>query len=194
MEFQIITQNHDIKDMFDQEFLLWAKSIIIYCQRTQKSSSAIQYLIKDLHVETCTVSDFSILMFCVAHCGIGDSDFQLKGIRCLIHNTTKRPKAAVTGNSQPQLVIIEGDHDQYSVAVEQQHLLESRELPTAVFLLLATHYIFNLSYHPKAEDLLHFIQEKMALMSSATRITSSYGPHKWDIPSVPINKRTCHRK
>ena len=75
----------------------------------------------------------------------------------------------MTGNSQPQLVIIEGDYDQYFVAVEQQLLLESRELPTAVFLLLATHYIFNLSYHPKAEDLLHFIQEKMTVISSATR-------------------------
>ena len=72
----------------------------------------------------------------------------------------------MTGNSQPQLVIIEGDYDQYFVAVEQQLLLER---PTAVFLLLATHYIFNLSYHPKAEDLLHFIQEKMAQISSATR-------------------------
>ena len=44
----MITQNHDIKDMFDQEL-----SIIIYCQRTQKNSSAIQYLMKDLDVETC---------------------------------------------------------------------------------------------------------------------------------------------
>ena len=34
-------------------------------------------------------------MFRVVRCGIGDSDFQLKSIRCLssllIHNKTKRP-------------------------------------------------------------------------------------------------------
>ena len=41
-------------------------------------------------------------------------------------------------------------------------MLESTNLASALFLLLATHYVFNLSYHTKAAELLMFIQEKFA--------------------------------
>lgn len=76
----------------------------------------------------------------------------------------------VKGNSQPQLVIIEGEYgDQYFVCIEEQLLLESRDLATAIFLVLASYYVFNLAYHPKTEDLFGFIQEKMAKIPSAGR-------------------------
>ena len=37
--------------------------------------------------------------------------------------------------------------------------MECKELPTALFLLVAAHYIFNLPYHPKVADALLFLQE-----------------------------------
>lgn len=42
-------------------------------------------------------------------------------------------------------------------------------MATAVFFLLASHYIFNLRYHPKTSDILYFIQEKVAGIPSDDR-------------------------
>lgn len=41
-------------------------------------------------------------------------------------------------------------------------MLETTNLASALFLLLAAHYVFNLSYHTKAAEVLTFIQEKFA--------------------------------
>lgn len=60
------------------------------------------------------------------------------------------------------MVIVHDDYNQYYVAVEQQLCMESTDVTTAVFFLLGSHYIFNLSYHPKVYEVLHFIQEKIA--------------------------------
>ena len=49
------------------------------------------------------------------------------------------------------------------IAVEQCLILDCTEVSTALFLLLATHYVFNLSYQGKA---LMFIQEKVAKIAS----------------------------
>ena len=67
-------------------------------------------------------------------------------------------------NSQPHIVAIERDeYFQYMIAVEQSLMLDCTEISTALFLLLATHYVFNLSYHVKAERFmtieLFFVQE-----------------------------------
>ena len=40
-------------------------------------------------------------------------------------------------------------------------------MATAIFHLLGSHYILNLSYHPKLNDLLIFIQEKIAHIPSS---------------------------
>ena len=83
---------------------------------------------------------------------------------------TPPSEAVVKGNSQPQLVVIEGEYgDQYFISVKEQLVLESRDFPTAIFLLVASYYIFNLAYHAKVEDLLCFVQEKIALIPSASR-------------------------
>ena len=52
------------------------------------------------------------------------------------------------------------------IAVEQSLILDCTEVSTALFLLLATHYVFNLSYQGKAEEFLMFIQEKVAKIAS----------------------------
>ena len=61
------------------------------------------------------------------------------------------------------------DHDeymQYFIALEQSLIMECRDIVTALFLLLAAHYIFNLSYHAKVNELMRFLQEKVAGIQS----------------------------
>ena len=45
-------------------------------------------------------------------------------------------------------------------------MLECTDLATALFLLLASHYVFNLSYHTKTHEFLTFIQESVANIPS----------------------------
>jgi len=47
--------------------------------------------------------------------------------------------------------------------------MESADLSMALFLLLAAHYVFNLSYHSKTTDLMKFLQEKVAKINSADK-------------------------
>ena len=49
-------------------------------------------------------------------------------------------------------------------------------MPSAVFFLIANHYVFNLSYHPKVCEVLRFIQEKMVNISSDERSKVSKSP------------------
>lgn len=51
---------------------------------------------------------------------------------------------------------------QYFICVEQQLMLESSTLISAIFLCLAAHYIFNVEYHLKCKDVWEFIQENVA--------------------------------
>lgn len=69
------------------------------------------------------------------------------------------------GNGQPHIVLFCNDSDtdeetlkQYFIAVEGQLMMETMNLTTAIFLCLAAHYIFNLSYHG---DVFLFLQEKV---------------------------------
>lgn len=71
-------------------------------------------------------------------------------------------------NNQPYIVVIVKDeYSQYFIAIEQIMMLECHNFMTALFLLLASHYVFNLSYHCKAKDFL-FLQERVAGINSAT--------------------------
>ena len=45
-------------------------------------------------------------------------------------------------------------HDQYFIDTEQKLFMEAKGFATAIFLLIASHYIFNLSYHPKVQDIM----------------------------------------
>ena len=47
------------------------------------------------------------------------------------------------------------------IAIEQHLLLECRNNKSALFLMIATHYVFNIEYCAKVKDVLYFIQEKV---------------------------------
>ena len=51
--------------------------------------------------------------------------------------------------------------DKYFIAVEQAILLECRNLVGALFHLVAVHYVFNIQYNMKAENMLHFLEERI---------------------------------
>ena len=71
------------------------------------------------------------------------------------------------GNNQPHVVVIQHDeYEQYFIAVEQCLIMETTDVATAIFLMLGSHYIFNLNYHPKVNDVMTFIQEKIAKIPS----------------------------
>ena len=52
-------------------------------------------------------------------------------------------------------------------------MLKSVNLPTAVYLCVAAHYVFNLTYHKNAKDIFYFLQEKMIGLESTTKKMSS---------------------
>ena len=44
-------QKPELKDMFEEEFVLWSKAIINYCKKKCTKSTAIQKLVKDIDVD-----------------------------------------------------------------------------------------------------------------------------------------------
>lgn len=76
-------------------------------------------------------------------------------------------------NNQPRIVLFQDEEDgndllqQYFIAVEQHLVMESSNLVAVIFYLLSAHYIFNVQYHPKAKELLSFLQEKVLCLSSS---------------------------
>jgi len=65
------------------------------------------------------------------------------------------------------VVIAHEDYSQYYVAIERKLYFESTDLASALFYLLGSHYVLNLSYHQKLNDILRFMQEKVAGIPSA---------------------------
>lgn len=55
----------------------------------------------------------------------------------------------------------------YHIAVEQVLLMECRTLTHALYCLLAVHYVFNIKYHPRAEDFFLFLFEKVLGMQES---------------------------
>ena len=51
--------------------------------------------------------------------------------------------------------------NQYFISVEQELMMETSNLTSAIFFCVAAHYIFNLTYHRKSGDVWLFFQEKI---------------------------------
>ena len=47
------------------------------------------------------------------------------------------------------------------IAIEQELVLECRSIDSALFMVLATHYVFNIEYNPRVRDVLYYFQEKL---------------------------------
>ena len=85
----------------------------------------------------------------------------------IIQNDTPTSQAAETGINQPHIVAFShDDYDQYFIAVEQKLYMECAVLAMAILLVLGAHYIFNLSYHSRVQDLMRFIQGKISEIPS----------------------------
>lgn len=65
----------------------------------------------------------------------------------------------------------EEDINQYFIAIEQTLIMQTQNLVSAIFFVVAAHYIFNMNYHPKLKDLMTFLQVKMAGLKDER--------HKW---------------
>ena len=60
------------------------------------------------------------------------------------------------------MIVFERDeYNQYFISVEQTITLECTDICTVICLLIASHCLFNLSYHSKVGDILTFLQEKV---------------------------------
>ena len=91
-------------------------------------------------------------------------------------------------NNQPHIVVIEGDeYCQYFIAVEQMMILSSTDITTALFHLMASHYVFNLSYHSKATDFYIFLQERVTQIPSALTESKKARKEKSSVSVSHIN-------
>ena len=68
-------------------------------------------------------------------------------------------------NEQPHIVrLYDADSDipaHYFIAIERTKVVECKTILSALFQLLAVHYVFNLEYHPKANDIMLFLQQNI---------------------------------
>lgn len=68
-------------------------------------------------------------------------------------------------NNQPHIVrfidSVENLPPLYFVAIEQQLVIECRDIDCAIFTLLAVHFVFNMEYNQKVKDIMYFLQEKV---------------------------------
>ena len=74
-------------------------------------------------------------------------------------------EAIDSSNNHPHIVkFIDPTTDmppQFFIAVEQQLLLECKSLEKAVYVMVASHYVFNIEYHHRVKDVFIFLQEKI---------------------------------
>lgn len=51
LEFEQIMQRPSMKEEFDEDFLNWAKAVILYAQRSCTKFTAVQSIVKNVDVE-----------------------------------------------------------------------------------------------------------------------------------------------
>ena len=103
----------------------------------------------------------------------------------IIQRGTSPLDAPEKNNNQPHIVLFRDQEkselpELHFVCVEQQLILESSSLQSAIFLCLAAHYILNLEYHAKGRDVWLFIQEKILQLPTkrkGTKVSPSTSTH-----------------
>ena len=96
-----------------------------------------------------------------------------------IQRGTPAHEAIDGSNNHPHIVkFIDATGDlspQFFVAVEQQLLLECKSLERAIFLMVATHYVFNIEYNLKVKDVFLFLEEKiLGFLDTSVKKSSIY--------------------
>ena len=80
-------------------------------------------------------------------------------------------------NNQPHIVrFVEASGDilpNHFIAIEQELILQCRSIDSALHLMIAAHFIFNMEYNPKVKDVLYFFQEKILGFTDPTVKQSS---------------------
>lgn len=83
----------------------------------------------------------------------------------LLQNSTPERDFADSCSTHPLIVRRFGADDSipptYSIYVEGKDTIKCADVISALFVVFAYHYIFNISYHPKLNDLYTFMQEKI---------------------------------
>ena len=82
-------------------------------------------------------------------------------------------------NSHPYIVrLYDADESvppTYKIIIEQQIVTSTKDLTTALYVLFAVHFVFNITYHGKVNDLYLFLQEVVfGMPSEAQRKSASY--------------------
>ena len=64
-------------------------------------------------------------------------------------------------------------NQQFFICVEHNLMIECSNIAAAIFFCVAAHYIFNLTYNRKANDVWVFIQEKVLGLPSKAGVRRS---------------------
>ena len=86
----------------------------------------------------------------------------------LMQRSTPTNEAIDRKNNQPHIVMLSDDDDitpSVYIAVEQELVVECADLLKALFMLLAVHYVFDISYNERVKDFFLFLQEKVMNIS-----------------------------
>ena len=86
----------------------------------------------------------------------------------LMQRSTPTNEAIDQKNNQPHIVMLSDDDDitpSFYIAVEQELVVECADLLKALFMLLAVHYVFDISYNERVKDFFLFLQEKVMNIS-----------------------------
>ena len=92
---------------------------------------------------------------------------------------TPHDEAVDQYNNQPHIVrFVDATGDippLYFIAMEQQLMIECRDIESTIFILLAVHFVFNMEYNPKVKDIMYFFQDKVLnCADSAFKKSSMY--------------------
>jgi len=63
VEFQLIMQRPEIKEEFDEEFILSSKAVVNYCKKKCTKTTAIQKLVKDIDLESEFTDSFEQVQY-----------------------------------------------------------------------------------------------------------------------------------
>jgi hypothetical protein len=78
-----------------------------------------------------------------------------------------------SGNNLPHIVkLCNAGYEtspQYFIALEQEFMMECSTLSNAIFVLIAIHYVYNVTYHPRARNFFLFFEEKVLELPSVDR-------------------------